>query len=87
MGQPAARFSDLTSYGSIIGVPSPNVFIGKLPAVTSGAITTSSISPYSGSIIKGSNTVFINKKPALTLGGNSTDGSSIVKGELTVLIG
>lgn len=88
MGKPAARFLDSTSTGgTTIGPPSTDVFIGKLPGMTVGASTTSPLSPYSGVINLGSSSVFINGKPALRMGDVSSDGSSVIKGEPTVLIG
>lgn len=88
MGQPAARLLDSTSTGgTIIGPPSTDVFIGKQPAVSAVASTSSPISPYSGVINLGSTSVFINGKPAIRFGDVSSDGSSVIKGELTVLIG
>lgn len=88
MGQPAARLLDSTSTGgTIIGPPSTDVFIGKLPAVSVGASTTSPLSPYSGVINVGSSSVFINGKPAVRMGNVSSDGSTVIVGEFTVLIG
>ncbi|WP_457624913.1 PAAR domain-containing protein [Persephonella sp.] len=96
MGKPAARLGDLTAHGSPLspGPGSPNVFIGGKPAWRVTDIHTCPVStpnPHgTGVIISGSSTVLINGVPAVRMGDLIQEAgitSSIISGEITVLIG
>jgi len=83
----AARIADSTADGLITGSGTPTVLIGGMPAAVVGDIST----PASGNIpmafAVGSFTVLIGGKPALRVGDTALNGSAIVMGCNTVLIG
>ena len=83
----AARIADSTSDGIITGAGAITVLIGGMPAAVVGDIST----PVSGNIpmpfAMGSTTVLIGGRPALRLGDTALNGSAIVMGCTTVLIG
>ena len=83
----AARIADSTSDGIITGAGAITVLIGGMPAAVGGDIST----PVSGNIpmpfAMGSTTVLIGGRPALRLGDTALNGSAIVMGCTTVLIG
>ncbi len=83
----AARIADSTADGVITGAGVPTVLIGNIPAAVVGDIST----PASGNIplpfAVGSFSVLIGGKPALRLGDTALNGSAIVKGCTSVLIG
>lgn len=83
----AARIADSTSDGIITGAGALTVLIGGMPAAVVGDIST----PVSGNIpmpfAMGSTTVLIGGRPALRLGDTALNGSAIVMGCTTVLIG
>jgi uncharacterized Zn-binding protein involved in type VI secretion len=83
----AARISDSTADGMITGAGTPTVLIGGMPAAVVGDIST----PVSGNLpmpfAVGSTTVLIGGKPALRVGDVALNGSAIVVGCTTVLIG
>jgi uncharacterized Zn-binding protein involved in type VI secretion len=71
--------------GPILPRPSPNVFIGGLPAARVGDLA-SCIGP-ADVLAKGSSTVQINGKPAVRLGDATAHGGTVTSGFPTVLIG
>ena len=83
----AARIADSTADGVITGPGAPTVLIGGMPAAVVGDIAT----PASGNIpmafVAGSFTVLIGGKPALRVGDTALNGSTIIMGCTTVLIG
>lgn len=83
----AARITDTTSDGLVTGPGVPTVLIGNLPAAVAGDIST----PSSGNVplpfALGSITVMIGNRPALRSGDTALNGSSIVMGCTTVIIG
>lgn len=83
----AARIADSTSDGVITGAGASTVLIGGMPAAVVGDIS----SPVSGNIpmpfAVGSSTVLLSGMPALRMGDSALNGSTIVMGCPTVLIG
>lgn len=83
----AARIADSTADGVITGPGAPTVLIGSMPAAVVGDIST----PASGNIplpfAMGSVSVLIGGKPALRVGDTALNGSAIVMGCTSVLIG
>lgn len=83
----AARIADSTSDGVITGAGTATVLIGGMPAAVIGDIST----PVSGNIpmpfAVGSSSVLLGGKPALRIGDSALNGSTIVMGCPTVLIG
>ena len=83
----AARITDPTADGLITGAGVASVLIGGMPAAVVGDIST----PASGNIpmpfAKGSTTVLVGGRPSLRAGDVAGNGSAIVMGEVTVLIG
>lgn len=83
----AARIADSTADGVITGAGAPTVLIGGMPAAVVGDVST----PASGNIplpfAVGSVSVLIGGKPALRVGDTALNGSAIVMGCPSVLIG
>jgi uncharacterized Zn-binding protein involved in type VI secretion len=94
-GQPAARSSDVTSFGGSIVEGSPTVMINGLPAARAGdqIVTPRFVFPNNcvgGPIVLGSATVFINNRGAVRSGDIATTVCGpevIVGGSPTVQIG
>ena len=90
---PAARIGDMTAHpGTISGPGVTTVLIGSTPAAVAGDTHTCSMPPTAGPhppspFPPGSGTVLIGGRPALRIGDVSGCGASIVKGEVTVLVG
>lgn len=98
MGQPAARFGDLTSHmtGLMPGPGCLTVLIGNMPAWRAGVDThvcplLNGLQPHVGGVVaKGSTSVLIGGAPAARVGDIITEPggpNAIAKGLLTVLIG
>lgn len=83
----AARITDSTADGMVTGAGIATVLIGGMPAAVVGDIST----PVSGNVpmpfVVGSTTVLIGGKPALRLGDIALNGSAIISGCPTVIIG
>ena len=83
----AARITDQTADGIITGAGVPNVLVGGMPASVVGDIAT----PSSGNIplpfAVGSTTVLIGGKPAIRQGDTALNGSAVVMGCTSVIIG
>ena len=71
--------------GPVLPPGSMNVFIGGLPAATSGDMLVCAGGP--DTIALGSATVLINSKPAARMGDLTAHGGTIVAGCVTVNIG
>jgi uncharacterized Zn-binding protein involved in type VI secretion len=98
MGQPAARFGDLTSHGTglLPGPGCPTVLIGGMPAWRAGSDMHlcplfNGLQPHLGGVVSmGSTTVLIGGLPAARVGDVITETGGpnpIAKGLPTVLIG
>lgn len=83
----AARISDTTADGVITGPGVPTVLIGGLPAAVAGDISTPASGNPPMAFALGSTTVMIGGRPALRMGDSALNGSVIIMGCTTVLIG
>ncbi len=98
MGKPAARMTDNTAHGTPLS-PGPGamtVLIGNMPAWRAGTdfhtcpLFTGVVPHVGGMVAMGSMTVFIENMPAARMGDQIIEAgppNSIVKGEMTVVIG
>jgi uncharacterized Zn-binding protein involved in type VI secretion len=83
----AARIADPTADGIITGAGAATVLIGGMPAALVGDIATPVSGNVPGPFPMGSSTVLIAGKPALRMGDSAVNGSAIVMGCPTVIIG
>lgn len=83
MANPAARFDDELSDGSMIANGSPNVFINSKNAARVEDPTTEG-----NVLVVGSNTVFVNGRPLAMQGRTvDSDGNMVVEASPNVFVG
>ncbi len=83
----AARIADQTADGLVTGPGVPTVLLGGMPAAVAGDISTPSSGNVPAPFAVGSMTVLIGGRPAIRTGDTPANGSAVLVGLPTVIIG